>query len=72
MSLHIGKTKLVHFLSCQDESVKMANSTISATKSVKYQGVHLDKKLNFEAHVQSGLGKMAKHVSVVMRWRHFC
>ena len=72
MSLHIGQTKLVQIWSCRDESVKMANSTISATKSVKYLGVHLDKKFNFEAHIQSALGKMAKHISVVMRWRHFC
>ena len=72
LSLHIGKTELVHFLSCRDENVKMAKITISPTKSVKYLGVHLDKNLTFEAHVQSVLGKLAKHVSVVMRLRHFC
>ena len=72
LSLHIGKTELVDFLSCRDESVKMASTTISRAKSVKYLGVHLDKSLTFEAHVQSVLGKMAKHVSVVIRLRHFC
>ena len=41
-------------------------------KSVKYLGVHLDKTLTFEAHVQSVLGKMAKQVLVVMLLRHFC
>ena len=68
----IGKPELVHFLSCRDESVKMANSTLSPTKSAKYLGVHLDENLTFEDHVQSVLGKMAKHVSVVMRLRRFC
>ena len=70
LSLHIGKTELVHFLSCQHESVR--NTTISPTKSVNYLGVHLDKNLTFEALVQSLFGKLAKHVSVVMRLSHFC
>ena len=48
LSLHIGKTELVHFLSCRDENVKMANTIISPTKSVKYLGVHLDKNLTFK------------------------
>ena len=48
LSHHIGKTELVHFLSCRDENVKMANTIISPTKSVKYQGVHLDKNLTFK------------------------
>ena len=56
-------------LSCGDESVKMANTTISPPKPVKYLGNHLDENLTFEPHVQSVLGKMAKHVSVVMRLR---
>ena len=51
LCLHIGKTALVHFLSCWDESVKMATTVQSPTKSVKYLGVHLDKSLTFEAHV---------------------
>mgnify|MGYP000940316211 CR=1 FL=1 len=72
LSLHIKKTELVHFLSCRDETVKVANTTIPPTKSVKYLGVHLDKNLTYEAHVQCVLGKLAKHVSVVMRLRHFC
>ena len=68
-----GKTaELVHFLSCRNESVKMGNTTISPTKSVNYLEVHLDKNLTFGAHVQSVLGRMAKHVSVVKRLRHFC
>ena len=33
LSPHIGKSELVHFLSCRDENVKMANSIISPTKS---------------------------------------
>ena len=66
MSLHIGKTELVHFLSCRDDCVKMGKSTTSPIKSMKYLGVHLDKNLTFGAHVQSVLGKMAEHVSVVM------
>ena len=72
LSLHIGKTELVHFLSCRDENVKMANTIISPTKSVKYLGVHLDKNLTFKAHVRSVIGKLAKHVSVIMRLRNFC
>ena len=64
LSLHIGKTELVHFLSCRDENVKRAKTIISPSKSVKYLVVHLDKNLTFEAHVQSVLGKLAKHVSV--------
>ena len=72
VSLDIGKAELLHFLSCLDENVKMGNTTISPTKSVTYVGVHLDKNLTFEAHVQSVLGKMAKHVSVVMLLRRFC
>ena len=72
MSHHIGKTELAHVLSCREESVKLANTTISPIKSVKNPGVHLDRNLTFEAHVQSVFGKMAEHVSVVMRMRHFC
>ena len=67
LSLNIGKAELVHFLCCRDESVETAITTISPTKSVKYLGVHLDKNLTFEANVQSVLGKLARHVSVVMR-----
>ena len=51
--------------------MKMANTIISPTESVKYLGVHMDKMLTFEAHVQSVLGKLAKNVSVIMRLRHF-
>ena len=72
LSLHFVKTELVHFLSCRDENVKMANTIISPTKSVNYLGVHLDKNPTFEAHVQSVLGKFVKLVSVIMRLRHFC
>ena len=59
LSLHNGKNELVHFLSCRDESLEIAITTISPTKSVKHLGVHLDKILTFEAHVQSVLDKMA-------------
>ena len=62
-------TELVHFSICRGERVRTANTTISPTKSVKYLGVHQDKHLTFEALVQSVLGKIAKHVSVVMRLR---
>ena len=62
LSLHIGKTDLLHFLSGRDESVKMANTTKSPTKSVNYLGVHQDINLTFEAHIQSVLGKMAKFI----------
>ena len=72
LSLHIGKTELVHFLSCRNQSVKMAKTTESPTKSVKNLGVHLDKSVTCEAHVQSLLGKIAEHLSVVMRLRQFC
>ena len=41
-NLHIGRTEVVHFLSCRDESVKMANTIISPIKSVKYLGVHVE------------------------------
>ena len=57
LSLQIGKTELVHFLSCQDEGGKMAYTTLSPTKSVKYLCVHLDRNLTFEDHVQNLLGK---------------
>ena len=70
LSLHFEKTELVHFLSCRDESVTMGNTTISPTESMKHLGVSLAKNLTFDAHVQSVLGKMAKHVSVVMRLRY--
>ena len=72
LSLDIGKTELVHFLSCRDETVKMPNTIQFPTKSVKYLGVHLDKNLNFESHVQCVLGKLGKHASLIMRLRHFC
>ena len=72
LSLHIEKTEFVHFFSCRDKKVKMVNNIMSPTKSVKYLGVPLNKNLTFEAHVQSLLGKLAKHVSVVMQLRHFC
>ena len=62
----------MHFLSRLDESMKMAKFTVPPTKSVKYMGVHLDENLAFEVHVQSVLGEVAKHVSVVMRLRLFC
>ena len=39
---------------------------------MKYLGVQPDKNLTFEAHVQCVLGKMANHVSVLLRLRHFC
>ena len=70
MSLQIGKTEPVHVLSCRDQNVKMANTTMSPTKSVDYLGVYLDKNLTFEAHVQSVLAERAKNVTVEMRLRH--
>ena len=60
-----------HFLSCRDESVKMANTTTSPTKFVKDLGTPLDKNVTFEAHIQSVLGKTARHVSVVTQLRVF-
>ena len=72
LSLQIEKTELVHFLSCRDESVKMANSSISPINSVKYLGVHSDKNLTFEAHVQSVFGEIVEHLPVKMRLRHLC
>ena len=62
LSPHIGKTELAHFLSCRDESVIIANTTISPNQICDVS-VHLDKNLTFEAHVQSVIGRMAKHVS---------
>ena len=61
----------MHYLSCRDENVKMAITTTSPTKRMMSLGVHLDKNLTFEAHVQSALGKIAEYVSEVMRFRHF-
>ena len=58
LSLHVGKTELVHFLNCREESVKLADVTISPTNYVKYLGVLLDKNLRFEAHVQRVLEKL--------------
>ena len=59
----IRRPELVQLLSCRDKSGKLANTTIFPSKTVKYPDVHLDKNLSFEAHVESILGKMAKHVS---------
>ena len=72
LNLHIGKPEFVQFLSCLDESGRMTEITMYPAKSVKTLGVHLDKNLNFEVHVQSANGKTANYVSVVMRLRHFC
>ena len=44
LSLHIRKIELVHFLSCRDESVKMAFTTLSPTKHVKLWVFTLMKK----------------------------
>ena len=48
-------------LSWRDEVVKNVNTTISSTQFVKCMGVHLNKNLTFEAHVQNVLVEMAKH-----------
>ena len=67
LSLHIGKIELVHYFSCRDESVKMPKTVKSPIKSVICLGVHMDENLTIKAYVQSVLGKMAKHLPVVIR-----
>ena len=71
LSQKIPKTELVHFLNCKDESIVLKNPEITCTEYVKYLGILLDKNLTYGFHVKRVLNKLAKHVSIINRLRHF-
>ena len=71
LSQNIPKTELVHFLNCKDESIVLKNTEITCTEYVKYLGILLDKNLTYGFHVKRVLNKLAKHVSIINRLRHF-
>ena len=71
LSQNIPKTELVHFLNCKDESIVLKNTEITCTENVKYLGISLDKNLTYGFHVKRVLNKLAKHVSIINRLRHF-
>ena len=69
LSQNIPKTELVHFLNCKDESIVLKNTEITCTDYVKDLGILLDK--NLTSNVKRVLNKLAKHVSIINRLRHF-
>ena len=71
LSQNIPKTELVHFLNCKDESIVLKNTEITCIEYVKYLGILLDKNLTYDFHVKRVLNKLAKHVSIINRQRHF-
>ena len=71
LSQNIPKTELVHFLNCKDESIVLKNTEITCTEYVKYLGILLDKNITYGFHVKRVLNKLAKHVSIINRLRHF-
>ena len=70
LSQNIPKTELVHFLNCKNGSIVL-NTEITRTEYVKYLGILLDKNLTYGFHVKRVLNKLAKHVSIINRLRHF-
>ena len=71
LSQKFPKTELVHFLNCKDESIVLKKTEITCTEYVKYLGILLDKNLTYGFHVKRVLNKLAKHVSINNRLRHF-
>ena len=71
LSQNIPKTELVYFLNCKDESIVLKNTEITCTEYVKYLGILLDKILTYGFHVKRVLTKLAEHVSIINRLRHF-
>ena len=71
LSQIIPKTELVRFLNCKGESIVLKNTEITCTEYVKYLGIFLDKNLTYGFHVKRVLNKLAKHVSIINRLRHF-
>ena len=71
LSQIIPKTELVHFLNCKDESIVLKNTEITSTEYVKYLGILLDKNVTYAFHVKRVLNKLAKHVCIINRLRHF-
>ena len=71
LSQNIPKTKLVHFLNCKDESIVLKNTEITCTEYVKYLGILLYKNLTYGFHVKRVLNKLAEHVTIINRLKHF-
>ena len=71
LSQNIPKTELVHFLNCKDESIVLKNTEITCTEYVIYLGILLDNNITYGFHVKRVLKKLAKHVSIINRLRHF-
>ena len=71
LSQNISKTELVPFLNFKDESIVLKNTEITCTEYVKYLRNLLDKNLTYGFHVKRVLNKLAKHVSIINRLRHF-
>ena len=71
LSQNVPKTELVHFFYCKDENIVLKNTEITCTEYVKYLGILLDKSFTCGFHVKRVLNKLAKHVSIINRLRHF-
>ena len=65
------KTELVHSLNWKDDNLPFIRTEIFCTEYVKSFSLSLDKNKTYVFRVKRVLGKLAKHISVSNRLRHF-
>ena len=65
------KTKFVVFekRSVKHPNIVIGDHEISSCESYKYLGIHFDKKMNFEEHMNHVTAKMAQHCGILYKLR---
>ena len=65
------KTKFVVFekRSTNHANIVMGDHEISSCESYKYLGIHFDKKLNFEIHIDNVVAKLSRHSGILYKLR---
>lgn len=72
MSLNVKKCSSMTFNKCSNvkSEVKINGKIIKRESSVKYLGVYIDEKLNFECHCVKVIAKINKRLSLLRRINH--
>lgn len=75
--LHAGKTKMLIFNENRKEfqhfpPVYINNSEISIVNEIKYLGLNIDSKLNWNSHINFLIKKLSPYVGVLRRISYVC
>lgn len=83
LSLNAGKTEVIFFrhshhtlnktldLNMHGISIKLNGKKLKIVDSVKYLGIHIDKNLSWDVHIQQLTKKLSRANGIISKLRHF-